>query len=336
MTEVVPIEELREDQPAHRILFRSLDHPDAADPFDELYASAGFVWLNPAGTQKYSLAGTAPRRCRFCLQEEPDVRFRKDAHVIPQGFDGDTLTTRNECDGCNQDFGHRLDDQLVRFFAPYRPLAGVSGRKGKGVKHKLRDDGTAWISSGGRGTTEVAIQLSETDNSVRIEDHPDGGKLLRVRVPTYRPVNVGRALARMGLNFLLQDELAAFDYIREWVRGDDGAHLPAMKAVKVPYMARSALGLSVFRRRRDAAVPPLIVSFTLASVTLFWFAPDPDLATPATMPVPRIGTVPDSEYQPGVEDFIVVDDVPHRGSTSSFRLVTDDPLPELGPNSLGG
>ncbi len=322
MPEVVPVEELRDNQPAHRILFRDLEHPDAEDPFDELYSSAGFVWLNPSGREKYVLAGTTPRRCRFCLREAPEARFKKEAHVIPQGFDGDTLTTRNECDDCNQDFGQRLDDQLARFFAPYRPIAGVSGRKGQGVKHKLRDDGTAWISSGGRGTTEVDVQLSETDDSVRIEDHPDGGKLLRARVPTYRPVNVGRALARMGLNLLLPDELAAFEYIRQWVRSDDGAHLPAMKAVKVPFMARWALGLSVFRRRGDAAVPPLIVTFSLADVTLFWFAPEPDLATPATMPVPRVGTVPDSDYQPEEENLVVVRDVPLRGATSSFRLVT--------------
>jgi HNH endonuclease len=46
------------------------------------------------------------KKCLWCLKDENEVSFNKDAHIIPQSLGANKLS-KNECDDCNSFFGSR-------------------------------------------------------------------------------------------------------------------------------------------------------------------------------------------------------------------------------------
>lgn len=48
------------------------------------------------------------RKCLFCLKTEPEVTFKKEAHIVPQSIGGEVLSM-HECDICNSHFGRTLE-----------------------------------------------------------------------------------------------------------------------------------------------------------------------------------------------------------------------------------
>jgi hypothetical protein len=45
------------------------------------------------------------RKCRFCGKSNPEVSFKKKAHLIPEFLGNKMLLSDFECDSCNYEFG---------------------------------------------------------------------------------------------------------------------------------------------------------------------------------------------------------------------------------------
>ncbi len=78
--------------------------------------------------------------CRFCGKAFPNVKFRTDAHVIPQSIGNRYLLSHFECDTCNHFLGDKYENSFTNFFSHLRPFARIENKnrrkKSKGVKHK--------------------------------------------------------------------------------------------------------------------------------------------------------------------------------------------------------
>src|SRR5258706_1693929 len=69
--------------------------------------------------------GTDHKVCRFCGKHSPIVKFRTDAHVIPQSIGNRYLLSYFECDTCNHFFGNKYENSLTNFFSHLRPFARI-------------------------------------------------------------------------------------------------------------------------------------------------------------------------------------------------------------------
>ena len=91
-----------------------------------------------AGGKKHRLGSCTPRRCRYCLRQEPATCFKKIAHAIPECLGNRTLISHDECDHCNDRFSQTIEDHLDKFTQPLRTVLGIKGKNGVPV-FKSRD-----------------------------------------------------------------------------------------------------------------------------------------------------------------------------------------------------
>ena len=55
----------------------------------------------------------AKRKCRFCRESMPTVKFDKDAHTISEGLGNKSIITNDECDTCNETLGKDIEQDPV-------------------------------------------------------------------------------------------------------------------------------------------------------------------------------------------------------------------------------
>jgi hypothetical protein len=109
-----------------------------------------------AGGKKHRLGSCTPRRCRYCLRQEPATCFKKIAHAIPECLGNRTLISHDECDHCNDRFSQTIEDHLDKFTQPLRTVLGIKGRNGVPVfksrdgksRVELNDISPSWIRRG--------------------------------------------------------------------------------------------------------------------------------------------------------------------------------------------
>lgn len=79
--------------------------------------------------KKPKLMPPKERACRFCIQEYPNVTFRKEAHVIPQLLGNKNIIHDCECDSCNILFG-TYEDSFSKFLGMHRTTDFIKGQEG--------------------------------------------------------------------------------------------------------------------------------------------------------------------------------------------------------------
>lgn len=165
------------------------------------------------------------RQCVFCFKSEPDVKFKKEAHVIPAAFGNRTLFSREECDTCNERAGALFEGDLANSLALARAVTGTRSRKGS-VKIKLRPhlDPASYIEGkpGTKGAPgETYIVTTDDDDSVQTTLNEEKGELeIRAKVPHYTPANIAKAMARMLYFVASIEDRANLQHVLQWIRGE--------------------------------------------------------------------------------------------------------------------
>lgn len=67
--------------------------------------------------------------CRFCGKARPEVKYRKDAHVIPQLLGNRNVLSKMECDSCNEHFS-MYENSLASYIGLFRTMARLPGQRG--------------------------------------------------------------------------------------------------------------------------------------------------------------------------------------------------------------
>lgn len=195
--------------------------------------------------QKNYLPSSSGRRCRFCLGDPTKLRFRKDAHAIPEAFGNHYLLSREECDTCNER-GSRLEDDLTKHLSVARAMSRIPG-KGGDVKHRFGDRPSSIESDAQRNQLVVVREVG--DNSLITRRTRTGLRYL-VKVPGHRPLNVIKALARILLMLAPESELPSLEHIRKWVNSEiewkgavlDEGFIPGPGLQKVRVTADKSVG----------------------------------------------------------------------------------------------
>ena len=181
--------------------------------YGEKYVVCRRLLLLPG--KKTVLPSPDPRVCRFCGRDNEHTQFRQDAHAIPQLLGNRTLFTREECDCCNLFFGSTIEDDLGKWTMPSRTISRIKGKNGvPTIKHHKE----GWRIEYDESVLQLTDYESNPKFNVDIEKRQFS---LQLKRNPYTPVAVLKALVRIGLMLLPNDELTNFSDSFEWVRNPD-------------------------------------------------------------------------------------------------------------------
>jgi len=237
--------------------------------------------LNYEDIAPYQLAGLPNKRylgvagapCRFCGKNKPDVKFKNEAHALPEFLGNEALIDRNECDTCNNFFSTNLENNLSEFLLPVRTNLGMAGKTGvptyASKASRIESDGT---------NMEIKQFVSDP---VVIMDQARQKATMPLTVKTYVPIGVYKCLTKMALSIMPDAEAKHFDRTREWILTKDPTHhvgcfaghiaylffVPGPKPIEHPWT-------KLLRRRDDSALlPHLILAVGSANLIFQSFVP---------------------------------------------------------------
>ncbi len=185
---------------------------DAMIFYAENYETLFFRFLDAKSTCE--TLGSKPHRCRFCHKTKPDVKFSKDAHVVPAFIGNRVLFSLYECDNCNERFSE-FEDDLAKMTMGDRAFGQVPKRKGYA---SLKPQGKK--SSFERGPTGVILK-QYLDEGIFTVDDENSRLIIRYDTQPFRQLGAYKALAKMAYTLLPDQELGRVEELRKWLLETD-------------------------------------------------------------------------------------------------------------------
>lgn len=218
------------------------------------YKTIGSWTLQPG--QKLFLGDKENRRCRFCGKGKPEVSFRTEAHAIPECVGNKSLFTYHECDSCNQAFGHGCENDFGNWSLPMRTMSRICGKSGvPAIKHdaagKLRID-----------SHPTGLEISVDEAEGFLENDPATKTLtFHLRRPPYRPAMVVKAMVKMALSVMPEEEMCNFQRALSLIYPHNSSVVLAAPTPFFHTFVRGAsaggrIVLAVMTRRRDDFIAP--------------------------------------------------------------------------------
>ena len=272
-----------------------------SDSYEVVYSYSFEVEDVPS---RANLGTRTPPTCRFC--STPSPKFKSDSHVIPAALGNRSLFSLEECHTCNDPWGSDLEDHLAKYLFLDRAVSRIRKRKG-GVSYKRAPSSTSSIRST-PGENVVRVEIDESDDSVSMVDLGDNTLRLTARGQPFSPMKVAKALARLGLFVASAADLAKFEHVRKWLRGEVD-YRPYFIHVFVPGTGRRLVGLRSYRHiGTDESGAPYLVQLSYSAVDLLFPFPTASLAHPGLAAFPHPGLSPYPPHVPTATRLSVVGD----------------------------
>lgn len=220
-------------------------------------------------------------RCRFCgVEDQSAFGRRTNAHTFPEALGNKILFSLDECKSCNGKFSI-YEDSLCKAIGPFLTLGGVKGKK------RIRQTG--------RSNSNCVIRHSDQDDrrylQMRTQGPTDnvlgtvpGTDVIQLRMPVqgdkFIPLYAYKALAKIGISLLPEDELHRFRGIIECLQIKDTAPASRIPRVGFSYSyvgnAPPALAGRLVRRKAEKAQVPYMIAIFLAGSVCFqiWLRSD--------------------------------------------------------------
>jgi hypothetical protein len=160
---------------------------------------------------KQNLKGNVVKKCRFCHKEFPETKFKSTAHAIPEFMGNKSLTSKFECDTCNQYFS-QFENEFANFMLPFNTLAGTINKGNKIPKYK-------------KGLEIFHVDNNTINiNNLPNELSPNTKDLeLTIDIPTYIPDFIYRSLIKLGLTLIPEDKIVNYNETIEWLMNIDSS-----------------------------------------------------------------------------------------------------------------
>ena len=210
--------------------------------------------------------------CRYCGCVDPK-KFKMKAHTFPEALGNKWVVSLDECDECNSKFSV-YEDALTKAVGPFLTLGGIKGKKG--VRQTGRTQGDSYIRHGYEdGKRQLSVR-SQGGRAGGIGRDPASG-LVRVTIPVtgdkFVPLLAYRALCKMGLALMPDEELKNFKKLTRWI-GDtgDGREITPLEVgasfASVGNAPPVVAGTLLRRRDPSDAVPYMMFIFCAGSICL--------------------------------------------------------------------
>lgn len=242
--------------------------------YAENYESLFFKGLKP-GSRKILLGGKTSF-CRFCRRSSPEVKFSKDAHVLPAFIGNKTLFSNFECNECNDRFSS-FEDDLAKMTMGDRALSQVPKRSGF---TPLKPQGKK--SSFERSSNGVLIK-QYIDEGIFTIDEENSRVVIKYDTQPYRQLGAYKSLAKMAYTLLPENELPNVEELRKWLLESDvstakvygaGSHWCYQTFVPGPAPFSFPVA-ALLRRKSDITAPYLMFFLAFGNWSYQIFAPCP-------------------------------------------------------------
>lgn len=185
------------------------------------------------------------------------------AHAIPEALGNKPIVLGDECDECNKYFGDNIEPHLIESFDIYLAFLGVKGKSGTPnlkytngeITHK---DGIAVL---------IAKRIELTENGIFV--NLGGSRKLT-------PAKLYRALCKITLSVIGDQELIDLEYTLDWVRNDHPqTQLPKVGMTIIRNAPDdSIVSVAVFTRKtEDYSLPHVVTEFRFGSFVYVYILP---------------------------------------------------------------
>lgn len=246
-------------------------------PFDESYYDWGTTVLNYnidfIGTERKSFGNNkcfGTRLCRFCYTEEGKVnsfgslvKFNKKAHLISEALGNKRLVSIDECDHCNDYFSQTLEPSIVNFFAPFRSLYGIPGKRGK---KKLKGTNFELDPETGFDIKFPGTLLDFQEGCFKVKLEMQEG---------YIPVDVYKCLVKFILAVIPIEEMSIYSKTINWLYDESSVCvLPKVTYLKnASFYTEHPYLVKYKRHTTDRSFPDLIGEFRYGDIVLIFIIP---------------------------------------------------------------
>lgn len=216
----------------------------------------------------------AKRKCRFCRESMPTVKFDKDAHTISEGLGNKSIITNDECDTCNETLGKEIEQDLMTYLSPLRTFSSIAGKHGK---TKIKDDSFAiYEESPGKIRIDLFDQEIPELKHWTFKEDGENFTLSFTHPQKLNPQDVYRAIVKYAIGVMEEAELPHFQETIEWIRKMKTAvDLPKLcffldnnpKSDKKPCIT------VFYRKNGDKTLPYSFVELQVAGVVVFAVIP---------------------------------------------------------------
>jgi hypothetical protein len=150
-------------------------------------------------------------QCRYCGGGEPEVKFSKVAHSLPELIGNKLLFSRDECNTCNEYFDKHLENHLANFLGISRTTARVDSKKGT---PKFKSNSGERVEMIGNSL----VILETQDSNLTALDEGTGLLTINTETKPYIPEQVYKCFVKMALSIMPEAELKGYKQCIEWIR----------------------------------------------------------------------------------------------------------------------
>ena len=201
------------------------------------------------------------RVCRFCGRRKGDgVKFRHEAHALSNLIGNNRLFTYYECDECNQKFS-KYENDFAEYFRLYHCILRVQGKRGVPTykRYQSRIDVDKSL---------VQINKMIDDPTLKCEVDEENKKVLITGYRTYLPVYVYKALLKMALTIMPEEELENFENTMAFLNAENvevKSQLPVIiQLYGKGYNVHNGIAAIILKRKASSQNRVFSYSFILA------------------------------------------------------------------------
>lgn len=226
----------------------------------------------------------APKRCRFCGRVLDSSHYSKEAHAISISLGNTKFICADECDECNEQFGRRLENDIINFFQLFLSIYQFPKRNGKerqvsgrNFEMKMSDEPHP-VSD--LPYLHIHMHDWKDDESITIDKLIEILKNLDLTNKTFIPQNVYKAICKFALSLMPHSMTLHYQKTLEWIQSDSfELKLPSVKIASSDRANKEPIMVLFLRNSHNARYPLCVASLRITNINMFYILPFCDEST---------------------------------------------------------
>lgn len=173
------------------------------------------IFSNAEDYKKSYEIGKKNIECRFCGKKYLETTFNNISHAIPESLGNRTIICLDECDECNKRFSETIEDHLDKITLPYRTINMLKGKKKIPIYKTLDNKGRLEVIN----KEKKKLKIESRKDSCFFElDEKNKTLKLKYTLQPHIPAAAYKALVKMALSVMPEDELKNFKISKDWMQ----------------------------------------------------------------------------------------------------------------------
>ena len=196
------------------------------DPI-HFYYEIGNTLIKPKDRKKIFFGVQEQKVCRFCKKDSTQTSFKNKAHIIPEFMGNKNFFSNFECDNCNHLFSF-YETSLSSYGGILNTFSKVKGKRGYS-KHKSNIENAETFVEKDKVIMKI-IRPNKKDSIISVNyDEAIETMTFRTTKNSYIPLDAFKALVKIGICLLPENDLAYYDLTRQWLLNENTINIEASK-----------------------------------------------------------------------------------------------------------